>query len=93
MYEGIAGLSYLGDISLDDLSVYDGDCVGSVTCSFQEESLCGYQQDTTDDFDWTANSGPTPTNDTGPAADSTYRTDYGKVIVRPYPNWRLQLRL
>jgi astacin len=41
-------------------------------CSFEPESkpdqLCGMVQDSSDDFDWTVYSGPTPSNPTGPDA-------------------------
>ncbi|XP_035699729.1 uncharacterized protein LOC118432298 [Branchiostoma floridae] len=40
------------------------------TCDFDTD-LCQYTQDTTDDFDWTRNSGRTPTGGTGPTGDHT----------------------
>ena len=48
-------------------------------CSFEPTSpagnqLCGMIQDTTDQFDWTVFTGPTPSDPTGPdfAADKDY---------------------
>ncbi|XP_072014801.1 MAM and LDL-receptor class A domain-containing protein 1-like [Amphiura filiformis] len=79
-YEGVVGDSYLGDIALDDLSIYYGNCEGTQSCEFQDSTLCGYIQDATDDFEWTVLSGATPTNNTGPAVDVSYGTDYGKYI-------------
>ncbi|XP_066299115.1 MAM and LDL-receptor class A domain-containing protein 1-like [Branchiostoma lanceolatum] len=39
-------------------------------CDF-ETDLCQYTQDTADDFDWTRDSGGTPTGRTGPTVDHT----------------------
>ncbi|XP_072014869.1 MAM and LDL-receptor class A domain-containing protein 1-like [Amphiura filiformis] len=75
-YEGVVGDSYLGDIALDDLSIYYGNCEGTQSCEFQDSTLCGYIQDDTDDFEWTVLSGATPTNNTGPTVDVSYGTDY-----------------
>ncbi len=38
------------------------------SCDFNqnEEPFCNFQQDTTDNGDWTRHSGPTPTEGTGP---------------------------
>ena len=36
-------------------------------CSFNDMSMCGWKQsELDDDFDWTRNSGPTPSSYTGP---------------------------
>ncbi|XP_076471472.1 MAM domain-containing glycosylphosphatidylinositol anchor protein 2-like [Babylonia areolata] len=43
----------------------------SLGCDFEDSGLCGWSQDTNDDFDWTWTSGFTPTSDTGPDADHT----------------------
>ncbi|XP_022097777.1 MAM and LDL-receptor class A domain-containing protein 2-like [Acanthaster planci] len=80
IYEGIVGGSYQADIAIDDLALYDGECKGAAVCTFQEDSVCGYQQDTTDDFDWTQLSGPTPSQNTGPTSDATYGTAYGRYM-------------
>ncbi|XP_072014819.1 MAM and LDL-receptor class A domain-containing protein 2-like [Amphiura filiformis] len=79
-YEGIIGDSYLGDIALDDLSIYYGNCEATHTCEFQDSTLCGYTQDDTDDFEWTVLSGATPTPNTGPTVDVSYGTPFGKYI-------------
>ncbi|XP_059145829.1 mucin-2-like [Physella acuta] len=48
-------------------------------CDF-EKSLCGWSDDTTDDFDWIRNSGETVTGDTGPMVDHTTNTANGYYI-------------
>ncbi|XP_072046394.1 hyalin-like [Amphiura filiformis] len=45
------------------------------TCNF-ESSLCGYTQTTDDVFDWTRNSGGTPSSSTGPSSDHTTGSGY-----------------
>lgn len=48
-------------------------------CSFEASDICGYTQDhDTDDFNWVRSSGPTSSISTGPVADHTYGTLYGK---------------
>lgn len=41
----------------------------SATCTFEESHVCGYTQDTSDNFDWKRGSGATITPGTGPVAD------------------------
>jgi len=43
-------------------------CAG--TCDFNSD-MCGWTNAVDDDFDWSMNSGPTSTNNTGPSADRT----------------------
>ena len=52
-------------------------------CDFESRDqfgpLCGfYQEDESDDFDWTLNAGETPSLDTGPIADHTFKNNTGK---------------
>lgn len=48
-----------------------------IPCDF-ESGLCGWTQDTTDDFDWTSHSGTTDVVGTGPSNDHTLGTSAGK---------------
>ncbi|XP_022096502.1 MAM and LDL-receptor class A domain-containing protein 1-like [Acanthaster planci] len=81
IFEGIAGNSYRGDIALDDITVTNGLCPVRDLCEFEDTHLCQYSQETAnDDFDWTQNSGPTPTANTGPKVDHTYQTAAGKYM-------------
>lgn len=51
---------------------------GSVrSCGFESRGICGYTQDTTDQFNWTWKSGGTATQNTGPSNDHTYGTARG----------------
>ncbi|XP_060553220.1 MAM domain-containing glycosylphosphatidylinositol anchor protein 1-like [Ruditapes philippinarum] len=50
-----------------------------VKCSFDND-ICNWRQSTGDDFDWTLLSGNTPTTNTGPPTDHTYRNSSGKYI-------------
>ncbi|XP_070534301.1 MAM and LDL-receptor class A domain-containing protein 1-like isoform X1 [Ptychodera flava] len=40
-------------------------------CDFQNTTICGFTQDSGDDFDWQRNSGETSSYDTGPSYDHT----------------------
>lgn len=42
--------------------------------------MCGFAQDTTDNFDWKIGSGSTVTVGTGPSYDHTYRTSFGHYL-------------
>ncbi|CAH1274166.1 MALRD1 [Branchiostoma lanceolatum] len=69
VFEGVRGSSSRGDIAIDDVSFRPTPC-DNVDCDF-DTGLCGYQQDSTDDFDWTRQQGSTPTDQTGPSSDHT----------------------
>ncbi|KAK7455960.1 hypothetical protein BaRGS_00039408 [Batillaria attramentaria] len=50
----------------------------SVDCNFDSGDICGYEQLATDFFDWTRNSGPTLSLNTGP--DSDHTTGFGHYM-------------
>ncbi|XP_071492659.1 MAM and LDL-receptor class A domain-containing protein 1-like [Diadema antillarum] len=78
--EGIRGSSYTGDIAIDDISLQSGSCPPQgqdIDCDF-EYGVCGWVQETDDDFDWSRNNGSTPSLDTGPSGDHT--TGYGNYM-------------
>lgn len=51
-------------------------------CDFEANNICGYMQDTTDNFNWTRTTKATATIGTGPSNDHTYGTSNG--IVFPF---------
>ena len=53
---------------------------GTIQCNFETSSICGYQQDKTDNFDWNFTQGRTGTFGTGPANDHTLNTYYGMYV-------------
>ncbi|XP_072032158.1 MAM and LDL-receptor class A domain-containing protein 1-like [Amphiura filiformis] len=83
-FEAEKGPSKVGDIAIDDFMLSGVSCEvlhtperlpkALPTCSFNDKAMCGWKQSKLDDdFDWTRNSGPTPSSYTGPNAahDST----------------------
>ena len=43
-----------------------------IRCDFENQNACNWKQEVNnDDFDWTIQSGPTPSADTGPPSDHT----------------------
>ncbi|XP_072039248.1 MAM and LDL-receptor class A domain-containing protein 2-like [Amphiura filiformis] len=90
IFEASKGITFEGDIAIDDIMFYDGSCpqatsvpsVEDANCDFesQNNTLCGYYQDDEDDFDWTLNSGDTNSDFTGPSADHTLGTPEGHYI-------------
>ncbi|XP_066292880.1 MAM and LDL-receptor class A domain-containing protein 1-like, partial [Branchiostoma lanceolatum] len=90
VFEGVRGTSYRGDIAIDDISLSTTSCggggvdVGGGDCSF-DTTLCSYQQDDTDDFDWTRENGNTGTPDTGPSSDHTTGSGYYMYIETSSP--------
>lgn len=48
------------------------------TCDFESNTICGYTQDQSDDFDWIRDFGGTSSLGTGPAVDHTYGTKSGE---------------
>jgi len=51
---------------------------GTATCNFESSDICGYKQDTTDNFDWVWKSGSTGTSNTGPPNDHTQQSAGGE---------------
>ena len=51
-------------------------------CDFEHgDDICGFIQDSSDDFDWTLGSGATVTPGTGPPYDHTYQSPEGKQRI------------
>ncbi|XP_070566390.1 MAM and LDL-receptor class A domain-containing protein 1-like [Ptychodera flava] len=82
IFEGVRGIDYRGDISLDDITLTAGVCPvpAEIDCDFEDDHICGYSQDSSDDFDWSRGSGDTLSNNTGPSYDHTFGTDKGHYM-------------
>ena len=81
VFEGVMTTGFSGDMALDDISFNDGHCPPTISCDFEDSNLCGYTQDTTDQFDWTRMSGHTSSTGTGPDNDHTYGTAAGERFL------------
>ena len=87
-FEGIAGSSFRGDLAIDDVSISNGSCFVQMStqmpivsiptsCNFDYKLCYGWQQSSSDVFDWKRHTGSTSSVNTGPSSDHT--TGYGKV--------------
>ncbi|XP_046567277.1 zonadhesin-like [Haliotis rubra] len=57
----------------------------TMECDFEEEGICGWSQDTFDNFEWTRMSGTTPTMSTGPPGDHTTGSGFYLFIESSSP--------
>ncbi|XP_006817336.2 MAM and LDL-receptor class A domain-containing protein 1-like [Saccoglossus kowalevskii] len=84
VFEGRRGSTTHGDISIDDIRVYDTECrlapYHSIVCDFEQEHWCDFIQDKNDDFDFKRTNGATASIGTGPSVDHTTNTEYGHYI-------------
>ncbi|XP_064619815.1 MAM and LDL-receptor class A domain-containing protein 1-like isoform X2 [Lineus longissimus] len=64
---------------IDDVTIANDTCFKPppvYNCTFDKD-ICGWEQDSKDDFDWTRQKGSTPSSDTGPSNDHTLGTRAG----------------
>ncbi|XP_041465292.1 MAM and LDL-receptor class A domain-containing protein 1-like [Lytechinus variegatus] len=83
IFEAITGSGILSDIAIDDVNIVDGACpIENLNCDFEndENEMCGFAQDQTDDFDFLLIQSRTPTVATGPNEDHTYGNTSGHYI-------------
>ena len=80
VFEGIRGLSFRGDIAIDDVELMDNVCPPPGDCNFEAGSCTWTNVQSTDDFDWLRGSGSTPSFNTGPSVDHTTNTTGGKIM-------------
>ncbi|XP_076802493.1 MAM and LDL-receptor class A domain-containing protein 1-like [Clavelina lepadiformis] len=83
--EATVGISWAGDIAIDDVKFDLGACPPTPDCGFEDEigGSCGYTQDDTDNFDWMRGSGPIDGNTDGVSYDHTYGTEDGHYMYMP----------
>ncbi|KAK3609972.1 hypothetical protein CHS0354_011808 [Potamilus streckersoni] len=80
LIEGTTGTSYHGDIAIDDVTIANGKCSGTIfECDF-EQNECGMKESNTDNFDWIRQKGGTSSTGTGPDTDHTTGTTDGNYI-------------
>nr|XP_034302513.1 MAM and LDL-receptor class A domain-containing protein 1 isoform X2 [Crassostrea gigas] len=71
--EAIRGKSYLSDIAIDTIELFDSPCIASLSslpqrCTFEDGADCFLKDDKKfDDFDWIVKYGRTLSRDTGPS--------------------------
>ncbi|XP_033116799.1 MAM and LDL-receptor class A domain-containing protein 2-like [Anneissia japonica] len=89
MFVGTKGSSTYPNIALDDITTTNGPCkvitptpgLPNADCDFEKNlTLCGYEQDTTDNFDWIWHQGSTGSKNTGPVNDHTIGDSTGHYI-------------
>lgn len=51
----------------------------NLTCDFETSQVCGFTQDTTDDFDFWWHAGSTQSTSTGPRTDNTFKNASGRL--------------
>lgn len=80
LIEGVRGLSYQGDIAIDDVVITDGSCSPAGTCNFEQDT-CGWTNALVgDNFDWQRDYGGTRSSRTGPNVDHTLGTVQGHYM-------------
>ncbi|CAF0847412.1 unnamed protein product, partial [Rotaria sordida] len=86
--QGVAGSNYQGDIALDNLQLIDGNCPTDLPfeCDFDDESLCGFQHDSTEKHQWIRHKGATPGQNSGPSVDHSTMTSSGYYMYVPSAN-------
>ncbi|XP_036360425.1 MAM and LDL-receptor class A domain-containing protein 1-like isoform X2 [Octopus sinensis] len=77
-FEAIRNHGYYG-IALDDIKILIGSCPEINECDFEEVDICGFEQGTTDKFNWTRGSHSTARR-SGPQSDHTYKSFYGHYM-------------
>ncbi|CAH1786792.1 unnamed protein product, partial [Owenia fusiformis] len=82
LFEGMRGVLWNGVIALDDVMVDMGPCKGDLysLCDFESGDMCGYTSLLGSKYNWTVNSGQTPTRFTGPSVDHTFGTSTGQYL-------------
>ncbi|XP_057298293.1 MAM and LDL-receptor class A domain-containing protein 2-like isoform X2 [Hydractinia symbiolongicarpus] len=78
--EAVRGTDYKGDIAIDDLDIWYGDCFSSGVCTFEGADICRWYVDTSKQLKWQRGSSSTPSTKTGPSSDHTYGTAQGHYM-------------
>ncbi|CAL1289274.1 unnamed protein product [Larinioides sclopetarius] len=80
LFEAVLERGDKGFIALDNVVVKEGGCPNPGSCDF-ESDMCTWQNaESGVDIEWVLNSGPTPTDNTGPDVDHTLGTELGSYV-------------
>ena len=72
----------LGDIAVDDIVVYDSCPIEDRLCTFEDKSLCGYENDDATQYKWIRTTGSDPfASSFKPLTDHTDGTSNGGYIL------------
>uniref|UniRef100_H2Y3P5 MAM domain-containing protein n=1 Tax=Ciona intestinalis TaxID=7719 RepID=H2Y3P5_CIOIN len=74
VFEALRGAGYKGDIALDDIKFIIGACPATQLCDFEENNICGFENDPTVEFVWIL-------NQIGPSIDHTTQTGNGHYML------------
>ncbi|CAF3894466.1 unnamed protein product [Adineta steineri] len=82
IFEGVIGNGIEGDIAIDDIQRLSKSCKEPNNCDFEDDTLCGWKNIQTDQFDWEITSGASSigTFASGPFQDHTLGTDEGSYV-------------
>jgi hypothetical protein len=69
-----------GDIAIDDISGYYGECLQQNICTFEDSKVCGFTQDEEDLTDWTVGSFVDDPTGSSPPVDHTSGGQVGRSI-------------
>ena len=69
-----------GDIAIDDISGYYGECLQRSVCTFEDSKDCGFSQDQDDLSDWTIGSYVSDPTGSAPPVDHTSHGQVGKTV-------------
>ena len=79
-YEVVSLFGIRSEVSLDDLTLIDGPCIQpdfySISCTFEEEHICGYSSDPTGQLAWTRGKGSSSFGATGPSEGIDFKIKF-----------------
>ena len=69
-----------GDIAIDDISAYYGDCQQQNVCTFEDSKICGFSQESSDLTDWTIGNFVNDPTGSSPPVDHTSGGQVGRTV-------------
>jgi len=78
VFESVRGVSYRGDVAIDNVVLLDNECPPPGSCDFEDDTCTWMNlRGSVDQFDWTRHNGETSSFTTGPLSDHTEGTVKG----------------